>query len=236
MASGGRFAVTSTAQVDADAADVVTRFNGEIPLVEMIARQVARVIGECVPFDDLLSAGREGLLDAARRFDVTREIPFKRFAGIRIRGAILDHVRRMAVIPRRAHYRFLALQAASLLNDAADFDSQHGGAVTHESAEEALDRQFSIAALGSAIAGSAQATGDASNPEEDYQRAELLAFVERELALIKTPVEADVIRLYYLRGLTLEEIATELSLDRSWVSRLHLRAMTRLRKRLSHLK
>ena len=80
----------------ADAPDVLARFEGELDLVEIIARQVARTMGSVVELDDLRSFGREGLLDAARKFDGARGVPFRAYANFRVRGAIIDGIRSFA--------------------------------------------------------------------------------------------------------------------------------------------
>ena len=98
------------------------RFNAELDLVEIVARQVGKTIGRGVELDDLLGYGREGLLDAARRFDPARGVPFRAYANYRVRGAIIDGVRTMARLPRRAHERLNALSAANHYGEGASED------------------------------------------------------------------------------------------------------------------
>jgi RNA polymerase sigma factor FliA len=70
--------------------DLVTR---HVPLIEKVAGRMAKRLPAHVPFGDLLSAGAEGLMDAARRFDPTRGNTFAAFAEWRIKGAIIDDIR-----------------------------------------------------------------------------------------------------------------------------------------------
>src|SRR5512134_1528442 len=70
-------------------------------LLERCARRLAARTGGAVQPDDLWSAGALGLLEAARRFDAARDVRFETFAEHRIRGAMLDEMRRMDHLPRR---------------------------------------------------------------------------------------------------------------------------------------
>src|SRR5690554_4310891 len=100
-----------------DSAEVLERFHSQLELVEIIARQVYRSIQWGIELDDLVSAGREGLLDAARRYDVEQQVPFRAYANFRVRGAVLDGVRRMSALSRRTYERLAALEAASLVSE-----------------------------------------------------------------------------------------------------------------------
>lgn len=86
----------------ADAPGVLERFHEHLYLVEVSAKQMIRALRWRVDLDELVSAGREGLWEAARRYDPDSSVPFKGFAGYRVRGAMIDHLRRTAAVPRRA--------------------------------------------------------------------------------------------------------------------------------------
>jgi hypothetical protein len=111
---------------DPDKAEALRRFEESLELVEKLARQVGKVVGSAVELDDLLSFGREGLLDASRRFDVTRGVPFRAYASYRVRGAIYDGVRQMSRLPRRAHERLNGLAAAAGVSEGALEDVSAG--------------------------------------------------------------------------------------------------------------
>ena len=98
-----------------DESETLRRFEETLDLVEIVARQVGRVIGGAVELDDLRSFGREGLLDAARRYDPSRGVPFRGYANYRVRGAIFDGVRKMSRLPRRVHERLAGLSALALM-------------------------------------------------------------------------------------------------------------------------
>ncbi len=227
---------------DADSPEVLERFHAELELVDIIAAQVSRSIGGLVEYDDLVSAGREGLLSAARRFDPSRNIPFRAYANFRVRGAIFDGVRQMSALPRRAYERLAALEAASLVSEgeAEHAFSDPGAPIDDGELEEALEEQLAAMATATAIGVVAEALRtevDASDapsadPEEAFSRAELFARVEQALADLEPKREAEVVRLHYLEGMSMDAISKELRIDKSWASRLHTRAMARLTKRL----
>lgn len=230
--------------VQHDSADALGRFNSELDLVDLIARQVSRSVGRFVEFDDLLSAGREGLLEAARRYDPARNILFRTYASYRIRGAMIDNVRKLAALPRRAFERLAALEAANRIDEGEVEFTLATPAMTAGEAEAALTNQLTLTATACALAtlspdivlaADERPQASTETPEEQLARAELLAHLQRAIGEIKEPREAEVLRLHYFEGLTMEAIATELGTDKSWVSRLHRRGLDRLTRRMKHI-
>jgi RNA polymerase sigma factor FliA len=228
-----------------DSPEVLERFHGELELVNIIASQVSRTVGKGVEFDDLLSAGREGLLDAARRFDATRGIPFRAYANFRVRGAMVDGVRHMSALPRRAHERLAAMEAAMAVSEGeVQFAfARPAQSMSSDEAEACLDEQLAVMATAAAIGIVAEATrGEAggseasidSNPEQAYTQAEVMATVRAALAEL-APVERDVVTRHYLEAQRMEKIAQDLNVSKSWVSRIHTRAIARLTKRLQSI-
>ncbi len=240
--SGGEHSTMSNVG-QPESTDAMARFNQELDLVDLVARQLTKSMGRAVEFDDLLSAGREGLLDAARRFDAARGIPFRAYANVRIRGAMIDGVRSMSALPRRAHERLAALEAANQLDEGGLEVTFGRPSMTPGEAEAAFAEQLTLMATGCALSEVAQFEGkshrgadvDHDTPEEQLSRAELLARVEEVLAGFEEMREARVIRLVYFEGMTIEAVAHEMDLDRSWASRLHTRGMDRLIKRMRKL-
>jgi RNA polymerase sigma factor for flagellar operon FliA len=106
-----------------DTKEVLERFHAHLDLVDLIARHLARELGRSAELDDLRAMGHQGLLEAARRFDEGRGVTFRRFANYRVRGAMLDGVRKSAPLPRRAHARIRALEAALLVAETAAEDA-----------------------------------------------------------------------------------------------------------------
>ncbi|MDF3066447.1 MAG: polymerase sigma factor for flagellar operon [Polyangiaceae bacterium] len=225
----------------ADTPEVLARFEGELELVEIIGRQVARSIGSAVELDDLRSFGREGLLDAARKFDTERGVPFRAYANFRVRGAMIDGVRAMSQLPRRTHERLNGLTASLRASEGAADDSFSSPVTsTRAQADQALADH--LAAMATALAvgliaptrlGEAgervQVTTD-DNPEEAVVRAQLLSAVAEAIEALPEE-EASLVRRHYLEGERFDQVAASLGLSKSWASRLHTRAMQKLAKR-----
>jgi RNA polymerase sigma factor for flagellar operon FliA len=226
----------------ADAPEALERFQAELELVEIVARQIARSMGPAVELDDLLSFGREGLLDAARRFESERGVPFRAYANFRVRGAIIDGVRANAQLPRRAYERLNGLSAALKVSEGAADDAFTSPVTgTRAQADQALGEHLAamaaaitmglIAPTGVGEEGEHVQVSTADSPEEAVSRAELLAVVQNAITDLPEE-EAVLVRRHYLEGERFDHVAKSLGLSKSWASRLHTRAMQRLSKRL----
>lgn len=226
-----------------DMREIQTRFHEELDLVDVIARQVLKTIDGAVQLDELLAAGREGLFDAARRFDPERGIPFRAYANYRVEGAIVDAVRKTMHLPRRTHERLEMLHAASSVSQgeqaAALLDTNiwYGDRNPEVRLDDQLATFVTSAMMAPDPAGSSDTGSDAEpveNPEEAYARAELMAIVRSAIAELDE-YEAKAISLYYFEGKTNDEAASTLRVATSWAHRLHTRAIERLTKRLRHV-
>jgi len=220
-------------------AEEQARFDSALDLVELFARRIAREIGPSADLEELRSFGREGLFDAARRFDPSRGVPFRGYASFRVRGAILDGVRSSARLPRRAHERLSGLMAAARQSagSAEDAFAPPAPGSTSADAERVLGEH--LAAMATAVAVGLLATtgyGDASErvpvsqaatPEEALGRAELVELVRRSIESLPRE-EAELVRRHYLEGERFDQVAADLGLSKSWASRLHTRAIKRL--------
>jgi RNA polymerase sigma factor FliA len=225
-----------------DSPDVLERFQGQLELVDIVARQVARTLGSVVELDDLRSFGREGLLDAARKFDRERGVPFRAYANFRVRGAIIDGVRSLAQLPRRAYERLNGMSAALRASEGIADDTFAAPAnATRAQADQALGDH--LAAMAAAITvgliaptsvgeqGELVQVSTADSPEEAVARAQLLTLVQEAISALPEE-EAVLVRRHYLEGERFDHVAQSLGLSKSWASRLHTRAMQRLAKRL----
>src|SRR5690242_14128693 len=156
-------------------------------LVDLIARQLARELGRSAELDDLRAMGHQGLLEAARRFDEGRGVTFRRFANYRIRGAMLDGIRKSAPLPRRAHARIRALEAALLVQEGAAEDAASPEAQAAVADQAVADRKLTehLADMATAMAvgllatpavgdeGEATALDASLSPEEAVAQGEL---------------------------------------------------------------
>jgi RNA polymerase sigma factor for flagellar operon FliA len=222
-----------------DAPEVLARFRDELDLVDVNSRQVARRLSATsVTLDDLRSFGREGLLQAARSFDAARGVPFRRWANLRIRGAIIDGVRQWGHLPRRVYQELRALSAADHLE--AAHDEEHStAAATPEAADARLTSYLAGMATAMALGSlSAVEHVDLVDPERRAPTPEELAttaeLVERVRAIVQRLPDAErtLIERHYFGDETLDQAAASLGLSKSWGSRLHARAIERIAKEM----
>ena len=223
-----------------DSREVLERFNSALDLVDTIARQLYRKLGTLVELDDLLSFGREGLLDAARRYDEGRGVPFHVYASFRVRGAAYDGVRRISALPRSLYQKIATLESQSLVSEGevsyAFVREDSGPRSEHDQVLADHLAGMAMAATMGLIAKSDRDTHPSEheqilNPEQEFAHAELAHQIE---ALLKTldAEEHEIVRRHYFDGQRLEDIAQDLNISKSWASRLHTRALSRLAKRL----
>jgi RNA polymerase sigma factor for flagellar operon FliA len=225
-----------------DTPEVLARFHAELPLVEVVARQVRAQIGHILNHDELMSFGREGLLEACRRFDPERGVSLRRFAGFRIRGAMLDGVRSTAT-SRRTWEKIRALQSALQLSEGMYEDSAAAvaaglnGAQADERLAQYMASVATAMAMGLCASDTAWEEGEAvpvdpgHGPEEASETSELMKLVHQQLQKMPEQ-EATLIRKHYLGGQDIDEVARELGLSKSWGSRLLARGMSTLTKRM----
>ena len=213
------------------------------PLVKRIANHLLARLPSSVQVDDLVQAGVIGLLEASRNYDAGKGASFETYAGIRIRGAMIDEVRRGDWAPRSVHRNSRRVQEAMarlekrLGRDVSDqevaaemgvsLDEYH--AITQDSLSSRL---FSIDELG----GEDENPDDflpsgESSPADGVQRA---ALRQQLAAAIATLPERErlVLALYYDEELNLKEIGLVLGVSESRVSQIHSQAAQRLRARL----
>lgn len=227
-----------------DSPEVLERFHEALPAVRPLALRLRRSIGQAAEVDDLVSYGQAGLLEASRRFDPSRGVPFRAFANFRIRGAMLDGVRQLSHLPRRVHEKLRAFETASRYSEHA-LEDLHAPAPPGQMPADRERRLVDhLAGMATAIAtglvseaaldeqGSSTAVASQPSPEECSSKRQLLELVQRGIESLPEQ-EALLIRRHYFEGERFDHVANELGLSKSWASRLHTRAIGRLTKRLS---
>ncbi|HEY2901440.1 MAG TPA: FliA/WhiG family RNA polymerase sigma factor [Polyangia bacterium] len=229
-----RRALATYASATSEADDLIQRYG---TLIDRVARRIVLRIGLRSAFDDLWSAGALGLLEAAGRFDASRGVSFETFVEHRIRGSMLDELRRMDHLPRRLRSRADDLQKAK-----QKLSIRLGReASTEEIAAELnleLDEISGIEALAEPHVSLEKVATSAASEEagiEDRlaraQAAKALAAGFQELPeRLQT-----VLGLHYLEGLTYREIAKMMDISEPRVCQLHADGLKKLRGALSKL-
>lgn len=230
-------------QTATDAPEVLARFRAELDLVDLNARQVARRISAAsVTLDDLRSFGQEGLLQAARTFDESRGVPFRRWANLRIRGAMIDGVRQFGGLPRRIYRELGAAADADRMQEVYDEEDAASPAASPEAADARLTSYLAglatAMAMGTMGGASAAAEGsaatDRASPEDLASLSELVGHVRSIVAQLPDAERALVERHYFAEE-TLDHAAASLGLSKSWGSRLHARAIDAIARELKKL-
>lgn len=222
-----------------DSPEVLARLAEGLDLVDLLARQLRRQFGPYVQFEDLVSQGREALLAAARSFDPDRGLVFRRWANLRIRGAMIDSVRSGGNLPRRVYRKLRAVQAADRVHAVAVEEQGAAPPRTPEEADGALADQLGTAAMAMAIGFLAMRSGDAiddardtsTSPEEAVGHAEIIEAIRTAIAE-RPEAERHLLQRHYFDDVNFDEAARELGLSKSWASRLHARAIEGLAKTL----
>jgi RNA polymerase sigma factor for flagellar operon FliA len=194
--------------------------------------------------DEFVSAGLYGLVEAAGRFDPERGERFKTFAFLRIRGAVIDYVRSTCELSPRAYRRLRALEAAQLLreqqltrrSDAQLSESHIKGSSAKEGMEYLERVAIAFKLLGHEGEEDAQtATQERYDPERNLdkkRRSERL----RELVATLPEKERIIIEQHYFHDRKFVEVAEQFAgLSKSWVSRLHDKAIDTLRQKIERL-
>lgn len=213
-------------------------------LVKRIAHHMVARLPASVQVDDLIQAGMIGLLEAAGNFDHSKGASFETFAGIRIRGAMLDEIRRGDWAPRSVHRNSRLIADAirqveiETGRDARDVDvAKHLNMELDEYHHILNDvrsgRMIGIEDLGVSDDVIMSDKQDASF-DGPFQDIEQDAFQRSLSASIRTLPEREalVLSLYYDEELNLKEIGEVLSVSESRVSQIHSQAMLRLKSRM----
>lgn len=235
-----RAAAYSEVQAQTGENDLVVR---NAPLVKRIAHHLLARLPESVQLEDLIQAGMIGLLEAARQFDASHGASFPTYAGIRIRGAMLDEIRRLDWTPRSVHRRGreVAQAVREIENrtgrDARDSEVMEELGMSADDYHQTL-RDVSTAKLFS-LDEVSPTTGEAREPEGDddgpEQHVEEAGFRQSLADAIRTLPEREqlVMSLYYEQELNLREIGEVLGVTESRVSQIHGRIMLKLKARLA---
>ena len=212
-------------------------------LVKLVAGRMSMYLGHNVEFDDLVSYGIFGLIDAIDKFDMEKNVKFETYASLRIRGAILDQIRKMDWIPRTVRQRQRMIDDAVKKVEMRTGKNASDEELARElsiSEEELLNWQSQLNITNVVSLNEFEETGpepvmDATNnshfaqPEDVVEEEELKTKLAESLEVL-TEKERRVIELYYYEEMTLKEISRILEVSESRVSQLHTKAILKMKK------
>ncbi len=202
----------------------------DIGFVRKVAIGIWKLMGKGVQLDELLSYGTIGMIEARGRFDASRGVPFSVFAHYRVRGAIYDGMRQMTWLSPNAYKRLKLRERSDLYMESAA-DTAYGSP----------SRAVARAALGEFAADmsvvylttDAAAQAREGVPEAARQPGEEACDLRRVLDEIEKLSDAEklLLRRIYVDDKPLSEIGKEMELSKSWLCRMHAKAIRKLRGR-----
>ncbi|MED5529156.1 MAG: RNA polymerase sigma factor FliA [Pseudomonadota bacterium] len=247
-------ATSASAEIDTDAQaepqkdvgssnleEVVDRY---APLVKRIAHHLLLRMPASVQIDDLIQSGMIGLLEAAKKYDVSKGASFETYAGIRIRGSMLDEVRKGDWAPRSVHRKSRKVaEAIKAIESRTGKDAKDPEIAKELNID--LNAYFAILqdASGSRLfsfddvmegddSAIELAVGDLPGPCDGLQRDTFKANLANAISGLPDR-EKLVLALYYDEELNLKEIGEVIGVSESRVSQIHSQAAVRLKARLS---
>ncbi len=223
-----------------------------LPLVKHLARRIITKLPPSVDLNDLIGAGVIGLLDAVDKFDVCRNVKFRTYAEIRIRGAMIDSLRALDLAPRG-----LREKAHKIEEVCWQLEQENGRSASDEEIAGAMGVSLdqlnaTLTDLRTVTVGGFTATskGDGeedevdlvnyiadpnSNTYETFERKEILNVMAQSIKRL-TEKEQQVLALYYHEELTMKQIGEVLGVGEARICQIHSKAVLKLRARLKHLK
>lgn len=215
------------------------------PLVKLVAGRLSMYLGYNVEYEDLVSYGIFGLIDAIDKYDFNKNVKFETYASLRIRGAILDQIRKMDWIPRSVRQKQKKIDMTM-----SKLEAEYGRPATDEEIAKELDitvdeldiwngqtKISNIISLEDFIEQGSEIRMDASHnsqfeqPEKIVEKYELALMLEKALDEL-TEKEKSVVLFYYYEDLSLKEISKVLGVSESRVSQLHTKAIQKMKKHL----
>jgi RNA polymerase sigma factor for flagellar operon FliA len=212
-------------------------------LVKFVAGRLYASYGNNVEFDDLVSYGIFGLIDAIDKFDIARGVKFDTYAQLRIRGAIIDQLREMDWLPRSVRQKSKELEKAyfelenKLGRPATDQEMAESYGMSLQDFQKKVQNiaTYSIVSLDDLLEQkreviSSEKENGMETPESVIESTEIKGILVDAIANLPDK-EKKVVSLYYYDELTYKEIGKLLSISESRVSQLHTKAIIRLKNK-----
>jgi RNA polymerase sigma factor for flagellar operon FliA len=213
-------------------------------LVKRIAHHLIARLPSNVQVDDLIQVGMMGLLEASKKYEASKGASFETYAGIRIRGSMMDEVRKGDWVPRSVHRNSRRISDAIKVIEDREGRDAHDEEIAH-ALDMTLDEYFSclkdsnggklfsfeeLSEQGDVV--SDNLVGNSVSPDRSFQDASFKSHLANEIDTLPER-ERLVLSLYYEEELNLKEIGLILEVSESRVSQIHSQAAIRLRSRMS---
>ncbi len=207
-------------------------------IVKVIAMKIWGMYHQYGDVDDIVNEGTIALIDAVVRFDISKDIKFETFASIKIKGAIIDYVRKQAWSPRRVNNNRKLVDNADKelriklgrtpsdqeMADRLKIDIKEYSKILLETSNSNL---LSFEDLVSELSYKSSAASNDLTPEDNYTKQELMKMLADAINQLDEK-EKLVISLYYKEELKLKEIADVMGLSNSRVSQIHSQSIAKL--------
>ena len=215
------------------------------PLVKVVAGRLSMYLGKNVEYDDLCSYGIFGLIDAIDKYELAKDVKFETYASFRIRGSILDQIRKMDWIPRTVRQKQKQIDEAIKNIEMRTGKTASDEEIAEElglSGDELLDWQSqlkvtNVVSLNEYVEQGAEPVMDAHRNSHFIQPEDMVSQQEMKQMLAETlekltEKEKQVVLMYYYEDMTLKEISKVLDVSESRVSQLHTKSIVKMRKHL----
>jgi len=214
-----------------------------LPMVRRVAKRMSARYPSSVELDDLLSIGTMGLIDASNRYDSSRDTTFSAYAQIRVKGAIVDELRKQDWVPRTVRSRNREIETAKSTlaqrganTDATNVAKQLGVKVQDLANMERNSQVYTQVSMWERRSDSDQRVADTlacsdPNPAQTMDQTDLRSVL---LQAVRTLPKRDqtIVQLYYFEERSFREIGEMLGVTESRISQIHSRIKRRLRDNL----
>ncbi|HSH36712.1 FliA/WhiG family RNA polymerase sigma factor [Schnuerera sp.] len=217
-----------------------------VSLVKIVAGRMYNFYGSKIEYEDLVSFGVIGLIDSIERFDLSKNIKFETYAQIRIKGTIIDNIRKLDWIPRT-----LRKKSKEIQNGMVNLENKLGRTPSNKELSDFLNisiqelesaladiSNFNVASLEDLLVNKGEYYIDNDKkrnaPENIYEKKEIKETLGRIINGLQEN-EKTVISLYYYEELTYKEIGHIMELSESRISQIHSKAILNIKNKLIKL-
>lgn len=215
------------------------------PIVKYVAGRLSVHIGTHVEYNDMVSYGIFGLIDAIDKFDPTKGVKFETYASLRIRGSIIDNIRKLDWVPRTLRQKNKQMDQAyanlevKLNREPTEEELANYLSISVEEIKDLMKKSsvLSLISLDDYLEQNHEASlpnqlvQESDSPEQQYLQQELKQLLIDAIDKLSEK-EKTVITLYYFEELTLKEISNVMSVSESRISQIHSKAIMKMQNKL----